>query len=44
VSLNNRLEALEDFLDRLQKLLLLRVTLCKALIYTLQVSILNCHK
>ena len=44
VSLNNRLEALEDFLDRLQKLLLLGVALCKALIYTLQVSILNCHK
>ena len=44
VSLNNRLEALKDFLDRLQKLLLLGVALCKALIYTLQVSILNCHK
>ena len=44
VSSHNGLEALEDFLDCLQKLLLLGVTLCKALIYTLQVSILNCHK
>ena len=44
VSLNNRLQALKDFLNRLQKLLLLGVALCKALIYTLQVSILNCHK
>ena len=38
------LQTFEDFLDCLQKLLLLGVALCKALIYALQVSILNCHK
>ena len=44
VGSHNGLQALEDFLNSLQKLLLLGVALCKALIYTLQVSILNCHK
>ena len=44
MSRNNGLQALKDFLNRLQKLLLLGVALCKALIYTLQISILNCHR
>ena len=44
VGSHNGLQALEDFLNSLQKLLLLGVALCKALIYALQVSILNCHK
>ena len=44
VGSHNGLQALEDLLNSLQKLLLLGVALCKALIYALQVSILNCHK